>query len=223
MRPSEMQMGVPVPARAHACTVGCGVMWAWYMARKRVVRVCGCGYGVTVLGRGLCGGSTTARGPRLTRLRHCACQRGRRDSRSRRRSRSWSPSSCYRRHRRSRSFCRIRQKNRHSSSHSSSHSVQCSSYTCSCRCGQERRPRVTRLGKGEREDGRGGRADQLPSQLEATSCRRARAPSTPPVIADSCAEWDESCALSSGKSTQPWTAESIIARWTIIECCGPWL
>ena len=55
MRPSEMQMGVPVPARAHACTVGCGVMWAWYMARKRVVRVCGCGGGVTVLGRGLCG------------------------------------------------------------------------------------------------------------------------------------------------------------------------
>jgi hypothetical protein len=35
MRPSELQMGVPVPARAHACTVGCGMMWAWYMVRVR--------------------------------------------------------------------------------------------------------------------------------------------------------------------------------------------
>ena len=90
-------------------------------------KACGAGVRVRVRrhgarGRGLCGGSTTARGPRLTRLRHCACQRGRRDSRSRRRSRSWSPSSCYRRHRRSRSFCRIHENNRHSSSHSSSHS-----------------------------------------------------------------------------------------------------
>ena len=56
-------------------------------------------------------------------------------------------------------------------------------------------------------DGRGGQTDQPPSQLEA-SCRRSRAPSTPPVVAASCDERDGSCALSSDGSTQPLTAES---------------
>ena len=45
---------------------------------------------------------------------------------------------------------------------------------------------AARLGKGEKE-GRGGVTDQLWSQLEA-SRRPSRAPSTPPVIADSCDE-----------------------------------
>ena len=43
------------------------------------------------------------------------------------------------------------------------------------------------------------------------------APSTPPVIA--CDERDE--ALSSDGSTQPWTVESVIARWTSIAYRGP--
>eukprot|EP00964_Phaeocystis_antarctica_P151211 scaffold118764_cov48-Phaeocystis_antarctica.AAC.1 len=73
-----------------------------------------------------------------------------------------------------------------------------------------------RLGKG----GRAGRAeltDQPVSQLEA-SCRRSRAPSTSPVITDSC---DESLTLSSDGSPQPLTLESIIARWKSIAHRGP--
>ena len=47
----------------------------------------------------------------------------------------------------------------------------------------------------------GAGTDQLPEQPEAISCRRARAPSIPPVIADSCDEKDE--ILSSDGITQP--------------------
>ena len=69
----------------------------------------------------------------------------------------------------------------------------------------------------KRGRGAGGQTDQLPLQPEACSCRRA--PSTPPVIADSCDERDE--ALSSDGITQPWTVESVIARWKSIACRGP--
>ena len=69
----------------------------------------------------------------------------------------------------------------------------------------------------ERTRGCGGQTDQLPLQPEAFSCRRA--PSTPPVIADSCDERDE--ALSSDGITQPWTVESVIARWKSIAYRGP--
>ena len=67
-----------------------------------------------------------------------------------------------------------------------------------------------------------GRADtdQLWSQLEA-SRRRSRAPSTSPMIADSCDERCESCVLPSDGSPQPLTLESIIARWTSIAHRGP--
>ena len=67
------------------------------------------------------------------------------------------------------------------------------------------------------ERGAGGQTDQLPEQPEAFSCRRA--PSIPPVIVDSCDEKDE--ALSSNGITQPWTIESVIARWTSIAYRGP--
>ena len=53
----------------------------------------------------------------------------------------------------------------------------------------------------KRGRGAGGQTDQLPEQPEAISCRRARAPSIPPVIADSCDEKDE--ILSSDGITQP--------------------
>ena len=46
--------------------------------------------------------------------------------------------------------------------------------------------------------------------LQPCSCRRARAPSDPPVISDSFDERDE--VLLSEGSPQPWTVESIIAR-----------
>ena len=51
------------------------------------------------------------------------------------------------------------------------------------------------------------------------SCRRSRAPSAPPVIADSFDERDE--VLLSQGSPQPSTAESVIARWTSIANRGP--
>lgn len=76
------------------------------------------------------------------------------------------------------------------------------------------RPRVTRLYA--REDARLAGADQLPEQPEA-SCRRARAPSILPVIADLC-EGDD---LSSNGTIQPWAVESVIARRTSIACRGP--
>ena len=50
MWPPELQMCVPVSARAHACTVGCYVVWAVW----RESLWCGCGCGGTVRGRGLC-------------------------------------------------------------------------------------------------------------------------------------------------------------------------
>ena len=71
------------------------------------------------------------------------------------------------------------------------------------------------------ERARRGQADQLPEQPDA-SCRRARPPSTSPVIAESCgASGDASCALPSDGSTQPLDVESIIARWTSLAYCGP--
>jgi len=101
-------------------------------------------------------------------------------------------------------------------------------WSCMFRCGHEGSGVQGYARRGEARR-RGGRADQLSSQLieeiprtiPPTSCRRSRAPSTPPVIADSCDERDASCALSSDGSTQPWTVESIIARWTSIAYCGP--
>ena len=62
---------------------------------------------------------------------------------------------------------------------------------------------------------------QEPSQLSVheCSCRRSRAPSAPPVIADSFDERDE--VLLSEGSPQPSTAESVIARWTSIVNRGP--
>ena len=65
---------------------------------------------------------------------------------------------------------------------------------------------------------RAGQTDQLPEQPEA-SCRRARPPSTSPVIAESCGESGRSYALSSDSSTQPLDVESVIARWTIMAYC----
>eukprot|EP00964_Phaeocystis_antarctica_P005649 scaffold3074_cov60-Phaeocystis_antarctica.AAC.1 len=61
-----------------------------------------------------------------------------------------------------------------------------------------------------KQRGRGGQTDQAVSQPEA-SRRRSRAPSNSPVIADSCGERGESCALPSDGSSQPLTLESIIA------------
>ena len=69
----------------------------------------------------------------------------------------------------------------------------------------------------KRGRGAGGQTDQLPEQPEAFSCRRA--PSIPPVIADSSDGRDE--ALSSDEITQPWTVESVIARWKSIAYRGP--
>jgi len=84
-----------------------------------------------------------------------------------------------------------------------------------------RRPHASAHGSDGQERARWGQADQLWMQFDA-SCRRARPPSTSPVIAESCAaSGDESCALSSGVSTQPLDVESIIARWTSIAYCGP--
>ena len=84
-----------------------------------------------------------------------------------------------------------------------------------------RRPHASAHGSDGQERARWGQADQLWTQFDA-SCRRARPPSTSPVIAESCAaSGDESCALSSGASTQPLDVESIIARWTSIAYCGP--
>ena len=65
---------------------------------------------------------------------------------------------------------------------------------------------------------------QEPSQsalheLYLSSCRRSRASSAPPVIADSFDERDE--VLLSQGSPQPSTAESVIAKWTSIVNRGP--
>ena len=49
-----------------------------------------------------------------------------------------------------------------------------------------------------------------PPLQAGSSCRRSRAPSAPPVIADSFDERDE--VLLSEGSPQPWTVESVIAR-----------
>ena len=75
------------------------------------------------------------------------------------------------------------------------------------------------VGKGGK-DGRGGLTDQPLPQLEA-SRRRSRAPSTSPVITDSCDERGESCAVSADGNPQPLALESNIARWTSIACRGP--
>ena len=69
---------------------------------------------------------------------------------------------------------------------------------------------AARLGEGEKVGG-GGQTDQLLLQPEA-SRRRSPAPSTSPVIANSCDERGESCALPSDGSPQPLALESIIAR-----------
>ena len=78
---------------------------------------------------------------------------------------------------------------------------------------------AARLGMGEK-DRRGGQTDQPSLQLEA-SRRRSRAPSTSPVITDSCDERGESCAVSADGNPQPLALESNIARWTSIACRGP--
>ena len=56
--------------------------------------------------------------------------------------------------------------------------------------------------------------------LQSYSCRRSRAPSAPPVIADSFDDERDEVLLSEG-SPQPSTAESVIARWTSIAHRGP--
>ena len=125
--------------------------------------------------------------------------------RSRQRSRSWSRSwSCSCRHSRSRSR---RCMTRHSCL------VLC---TRPNRCEQRKATRL--YARGDAGSWR-AQTDQLPEQPEAISCRRACSPSIPPVITDSCDERDE--ALSSNGSTQPWTVESVIARWTSIAYRGP--
>ena len=58
------------------------------------------------------------------------------------------------------------------------------------------------------------------SLLHSSSCRRSRAPSAPPVIADSFDDERDEVLLSEG-SPQPSTAESVIARWTSIANRGP--
>ena len=117
----------------------------------------------------------------------------------------------------SRSCRRIRScsfRRRRSWSRMTRHNCRCSC-TCPNRCEQREATRLTVICK--RGRGAGGQTDQLPEQPEAFSCRRA--PSTPPVIADSCDERDE--ALSSDGITQPWTVESVIARWKSIAYRGP--
>ena len=179
------------------------------------------------------------------------CSRSRRNSttcrsyryHSRRRSRRYS-----RRHSSSRRSRRsIRRRSRRKSRHSYSRSRGCTrrsptcnrrcmhrhswsrrhpnSGTCTHRCEQEGHTRQHTPFSDGQERGEVGadrlQTDQLPEQPDA-SCRRARPPSTSPVIAESCVEsGDESCALSSGASIQPLDVESIIARWTNIAYCGP--
>ena len=144
--------------------------------------------------------------------------------------RSWSRSRLRTSRRRSHS-CRRSCRHR-TATRSSSRSCCCNnrrswsrrhpnSGTCTHRCEQEGRTRQHTVLTGKRGLGGGRHTDQLPEQPDA-SCRRARPPSTSPLIAESCAgSGDESSALSSGGSTQPLDVESIIARWTNIAYCGP--
>ena len=46
-------------------------------------------------------------------------------------------------------------------------------------------------------------------------------PSTPPVIADSRHKRDEALSSTGSGSDQPWTVESVIARWTSMAYRGP--
>jgi len=85
--------------------------------------------------------------------------------------------------------------------------------TCTNRCEQEGHASAYSKRENELERARWGQTDQLPPEQPVASRRRARPPSTSPMVAESCSESGRSYALPSDGSTQPLEVESI-ASWT---------
>ena len=114
-----------------------------------------------------------------------------------------------------RTICRSRNRTRRTQSRSS-----CRSRSRSWRCSQTFHRNPTDFHPSQEELHEPSQESSQSALHEPEfSCRRSRAPSAPPVIADSFDERDE-VWLSQG-SPQPSTAESVVARWTSIANRGP--